>query len=107
MEEFILTNGYKLITEEHEMRMQHWVRGFAIYDDVQNRILEAMQGSIHLAEYTENADGMVITICLYPNIGNRHQALLNFKNQSFIHINQDKELPLSEFEDYFYTLIKH
>ncbi|WP_462151708.1 hypothetical protein [Pseudoalteromonas xiamenensis] len=59
---------FELVTEEHEMRMSHWVKGVAIIDtESRNEILNLTSFSWSLVSYEIKNYSIDLLVAHYPN----------------------------------------
>jgi hypothetical protein len=52
-EQIIFNGKFKLITEDNEVRMSHWVKEFGIINNETGKFILDFNSSIHLDEFEE------------------------------------------------------
>lgn len=63
----ILNGQYKLITKQHEMRMSHFVNGFAIINTTtKTQIINLLNSIWHLTSFEEQEEILILQCEKYP-----------------------------------------
>lgn len=98
-EKFILNNQYKLITEENEYRMSHWVKGFGIQDKDGTDIM-TINRSLNLNELEElDANRVTANFEVYPFSSLKFEIVIDLVEKTFIC--KEQKMLLSELDNFF------
>src|SRR5690606_6688459 len=83
-EQFILNGQYKLLTEENEYRMSHWVKGFGIQDKDGIDIMPISR-SLNLNKLEElDANRVNVNFEVYPFAFLRFDVVIDLAEKTFI-----------------------
>ncbi|MGL5892428.1 MAG: hypothetical protein ACRC3B_21230 [Bacteroidia bacterium] len=94
----IFNAQFKLITEDNEFRMSHWVKGFGITDNNDEWILEMMR-SFNLSKYEEVGNVLKINFMIYADRSKEYDVEIDPFKRVFVY--KDEVFDLKEFENKF------
>lgn len=88
----IFNGRFKLITEENEFRMSHWVKGFGITDNTSGEEVLPLTGSFNLDKLEEIGNCLKISFQIYPIGSVTYEVEINPFERTFLYENETQHL---------------
>jgi hypothetical protein len=98
----IFDGKFKLVTEDNEFRMSHWVRGFGVTDSTTGNWILELETSFNLEKFELTDNILKVYFEVYPNRSAQYEAEINPFAQTFMY--QSQTLQLTEFSSFFKSL---
>ena len=98
----IFNGKFKIITEENEFRMSHWVKGFGIFDNTNNDWILELNRSFPLDTFEELEKTLKINFRISPNGSVQYEINIDPFNKIFTYNHETYNI-----KDFVDTFMNH